>query len=149
MKRFVAIVAFFVTLLAIMSISFAGQALAGDTNMKDIKQEVEELTEAIKGYSAEQRDEALRKAKKAMETLDSRIEAMERRLEREWERTDQSTREKVRASLQALRSKRNGLAEWYGGLKHSSATAWEEVKKGFLKSYRTLGEAFERAQNEF
>lgn len=138
-----------IALLAILSISFAGQTLADDTKMNDIKQEAEDLTEAIKSYSAEQRDEALREAKRAIETLDSGIESMQRKLDREWEQMDQSARQKVQASMRTLRSKRNDLAEWYGGLKHSSAKAWEDVKKGFLGSYRTLGEAFEQAQNEF
>lgn len=138
-----------IALLAILSISFAGQTLADDTKMNDIKQEAEDLTEAIKSYSAEQRDEALREAKRAIETLDSGIESMQRKLDREWEQMDQSARQKVQASMRTLRSKRNELAEWYGGLKHSSAKAWEDVKKGFLGSYRTLGEAFEQAQNEF
>ena len=138
-----------IALLAILSISFAGQTLADDTKMNDIKQEAEDLTEAIKSYSAEQRDEALREAKRAIETLDSGIDSMQRKLDREWEQMDQSARQKVQASMRMLRSKRNELAEWYGGLKHSSAKAWEDVKKGFLGSYRTLGEAFEQAQNEF
>lgn len=138
-----------IALLAILSISFAGQTLADDAKMNDIKQEAEDLTEAIKSYSAEQRDEALREAKRAIETLDSGIESMQRKLDREWEQMDQSARQKVQASMRTLRSKRNELAEWYGGLKHSSAKAWEDVKKGFLRSYRTLGEAFEQAQNEF
>ena len=138
-----------VALVAIVSAFFAGQTPADDTRMKDIEREMKALTQAIKSYSAEQRDKAVSKAKSAMEKLDGRIEAMQRQLDKEWDQMDQSARQKMQASLHTLRTKRNELAEWYGGLKHSSAEAWEEVKKGFLESYRTLGEAFKHARDEF
>ena len=41
------------------------------------------------------------------------------------------------------------LAEWYGGLKHSSSNAWEDVKTGFLESYHQLQGAFDKAAQEF
>lgn len=52
-------------------------------------------------------------------------------------------------ALQAIKEKRNEVAEWYGGLKHSSSASWEEVKKGFSKSYKALADAFEKAAREF
>jgi len=51
--------------------------------------------------------------------------------------------------LKSLRKKRNELAEWYGGMQHSSAKAWEHVKRGFLKSYEALSKAYEKAVKEF
>jgi len=40
-------------------------------------------------------------------------------------------------------------AEWYGGLKHSSAESWEQVKTGFVKSYEVLKESFAKARKGF
>jgi hypothetical protein len=34
-------------------------------------------------------------------------------------------------------------------MKHSSANAWEHVKKGFLDSYEALSEAYDKAVKEF
>jgi len=62
---------------------------------------------------------------------------------------DQASREKAKKTLQALRKKRNELSEWYGGLKHSSADAWDHVKKGFVDGYEALAGAFDKAENEF
>jgi hypothetical protein len=62
---------------------------------------------------------------------------------------DQSARKKARASLKALRKQRNEVAEWYGGLKHSSSNAWEDVKKGFLNSCQELRDTFHKVQGEF
>ena len=48
-----------------------------------------------------------------------------------------------------LRKKRNELSEWYGGLKHSSANAWDHVKDGFAEGYESLEDAFDKADKEF
>jgi hypothetical protein len=84
-----------------------------------------------------------------MKDLDARIQGMEDRLEKKWGQMDQAAREKARSAMQSLRKKRNELAEWYGGMKHSSANAWEQAKKGFLDSYDSLSKAFDKAVKEF
>ena len=68
---------------------------------------------------------------------------------KKWGQMDQSARKKARASLKALRKQRNEVAEWYGGLKHSSSNAWEDVKKGFLNSYQVIRDTFDKVQGEF
>ena len=62
---------------------------------------------------------------------------------------DQAARREARSTLASLRKQRNELAEWYGGLKYSSAEAWGRVKSGFLKSYEALSKAFGKAESEF
>jgi hypothetical protein len=47
------------------------------------------------------------------------------------------------------RKERNELSEWYGGLKHSSASAWNHVKKGFVEGYESFSKAFDNAESEF
>jgi len=134
---------------AIGSVSFAAQTPADKTTTKEVKQKVAEAAEAIKNYSVDQRDEAVKKAKVALDDLDARIDRMESQLNKKWDQMDQTTRKKARATLTALRKQRSELAEWYGGLKHSSSNAWEDVKKGFLNSYRELREAFDKAYSQF
>jgi Skp family chaperone for outer membrane proteins len=129
--------------------SFAAEKSGGETGQKEVSQEVKEALDAIKSYSAEQRDEAAKKVKVALKDLDARIQGMEDRLEKKWGQMDQAAREKARSAMQSLRKKRNELAEWYGGMKHSSANAWEQAKKGFLDSYDSLSKAFDKAVKEF
>jgi len=142
---------FFITavFLAVGSVSFAAQTSAEKTTTKEVKDKVAEAAEAIKNYSVDQRDEAVKKAKVALDDLDARIDRMESRLNKKWDQMDQTTRKKARATLTALRKQRSDLAEWYGGLKHSSSNAWEDVKKGFFNSYRELREAFDKAHSQF
>jgi BMFP domain-containing protein YqiC len=142
---------FFITaaFFAVGSVSLAAQTPAEKTTTKEVKEKVAEAAEAIKNYSFDQRDEAIVKAKAALADLDARIDRMESRLNKEWDQMDQSARNKAINTLTALRKQRNEVAEWYGGLKHSSSNAWEDVKKGFLKSYQELRDAFDRAYSQF
>jgi BMFP domain-containing protein YqiC len=140
---------FFITaiFLAVGPVLFAAQTSAEKT--KDVKEKVTEAAEAIKNYSFDQRDKAIAKAKAALAHLDARIDRMESRLNKRWDQMNQSSRKKAIATLRALRKQRNEVAEWYGGLKHSSGNAWEDVKKGFLKSYQELQDALDRARSQF
>jgi hypothetical protein len=141
----------FITALfvAMASILFAAQPSSDKTTAKGVKEKAEEAAEAIKNYSVEQRDEALVKAKTVLDDLDARIDTMETRLNEKWDQMDASARKKATEALTEIRKQRNEAAEWYGGLKHSSKHAWEDVKKGFLKSYHDLREGFDKVQSKF
>ena len=137
------------TLLAASPLSFAAEPSGNKSKAKDIAKKTEETGQAIKNYTVAQRDEATRNAKAALDDADRRINRMERKLDSEWERMDQAARKRARATLDALRRERNEAAEWYGGLKHSSAESWEQVKTGFVKSYEVLKESFAKARKGF
>jgi flagellin-specific chaperone FliS len=131
------------------SVSFAAQPATDKTSAKEVKQKVSEATEAIKNYSVDQRDEALQKAKIILNDLDARIDRMQLDLNKKWDQMDQVARRRATDSLTVLRKQRNEAAEWYGELKQSSSKAWEDVKKGFLNSYHTLWNSFDKARSEF
>ena len=136
-------------LLAASPLSFAAEASGGKTSAKDVSGKAGEAGRALKDYTVAQRDEALKQAKAALDDADARIRRMERKLDNEWGNMDQAARRKSRAALNALRRERGELAEWYGGLKHSSAESWEQVKAGFVKSYEVLKQSFAKARKEF
>ena len=129
-------------LFAVSPFSLAAEAPGGKTTAKDVAR-------TIKDFTVAQRDEAIKNAKAALDDVDARIRGMERKLDNEWDKMDQAARKKARATLAALRRERNEVAEWYGGLKHSSAESWEQVKAGFVKSYQVLRDSFARARKEF
>jgi hypothetical protein len=134
---------------------FSAQLMAGEkkesqsTSAEDVKKETAEAMKAIKNYSYDQRDKAVKEMKAAMDNLDSRIDLMQSRMEKNWNAMSQASREKASETLKTLRKKRNDLSEWYGGLKHSSAKAWNHVKDGFASGYKSLADAFDKAQDEF
>jgi hypothetical protein len=136
-------------LLAGSLLSLAAETPADKTTAKDVSSKAKETGRAIKDYTVAQRDEAVKQAKAALDDADARIRRLERRLDNDWDKMDEAARKHARATLDALRRERNELAEWYGGLKHSSSEAWEEVKSGFAKSYDALKKSFTRARKEF
>ena len=135
--------------LSAANVSTAAQKSEEKTAQEEVSQEVKETLEAIKKYSADQRDEALKKVRVAIDDLDARIEELETRVENRWDQMDKEARGKARETLSSLREKRSDLAEWYGGIRHSSAKAWDHVRKGFLDSYESLRQAYDKAVKEF
>jgi hypothetical protein len=125
---------------------FAVQSASDKTSKNDLKGKAKETLQTFKNFSIEQREEAIKKAKQILEDLDTQIDRLESGLSKKWDQMDQAARKKSTEILKNLRKQRNAVAEWYGGLKHSSGKAWEEVKQGFIKSYQDLRDAFKRAQ---
>ncbi len=120
----------------------------GETSIEEVKQKTQSLLETIKNYTAEQRDEAIRKSKAALDNMDQRIDALETHVYNNWDKMDQTAREKSRDSLAALRRQRTQVAEWYGSLKNSSSDAWGNMKKGFSDAYLALHDAWEKSEKE-
>ena len=127
----------------------ADDSLEGSADLDQVKREWAETVDALKHYSAAQRDAAVDRAEQTLDAMDRRIEQLEARTRQQWGKLTQSAREAREATLQRLRMQRNQAAEWYGGMKHSSAGAWESVKLGFIDSYAVLSDSFRKARDEF
>lgn len=125
------------------------QAPADISSYEKLKQEWSEAMASLKNYSADQRDAALEQSRETLATMDTYMEALEARTREEWGELSTSAREKRVAALRALRAQRNDLAEWYGAMKHSSASAWDEMKQGFIGAYGALSESFGEAWESF
>ena len=131
--------------------SLAATAAATDDDEPsagDIREETRELMQALKAYGADKRDDAIEHTGAALDNIDRRIEALEARMLDNWEQMDQAARDRARASLQALRAQRNEVAEWFGGLKNSSANAWGHLKQGFSDAYRAMSQAWEKSEKD-
>lgn len=128
---------------------FASEHGSKNPDLEDVKKEMSEFIETVKGYSVGEKDEAMKEIKVTMNQLDAKIDSLEKRLSQKWDKMDQESREQARKYMAELRKQRQELSEWYGGMKYSSLQAWEEVKKGFVDSYYRLGEAFEKAGSKF
>tara|TARA_R110002110_G_scaffold415797_1_gene656207 strand:- start:29665 stop:30126 length:462 start_codon:yes stop_codon:yes gene_type:complete len=139
------------TLLAMLGFMPIGHAETNtsETTIEDVRQDTANLIKTLKGYGVKQREQVVQKTDKALVKLDARIDALETQIDNNWEQMDKTTRNKARKSLRALRKQRAELAEWYGGWKNSSASAWEKMKKGFSGAYQELTNAWEKAASEF
>jgi len=119
-----------------------------DSSAAQVKKDTRELIDSLGSYTAEQRDQALEKAKEALARLDKRIQDLEARVRDNWENMDQETRQQAREHLEALRERRMKLAEWYGGMKTGASQAWEDIKRGFTDAYEAFGQAWEESEED-
>ena len=144
------IVMILITLTSCTDTSEEKKAIPEDkTSINEVKQETQDLVQALEAYTADQRDEAVQRAKTALNNLDERIDALEKRIDDNWNQMNEAAREKARANLEALRKQRNQVAEWYESMQTSSADAWDHMKKGFSDAYKALADAWEKSEKEF
>lgn len=136
-------------LLAATTTVQAAASPEDEASIEQVKRETAELLQSIKSYGAAQRDQAMQEIEIAIVRLDERIEELQARIDKEWDGMSQPAREQARATLRALQDQRIRLAEWYGNLKGSSSSAWNEIKRGFSRAYSDINEAWERALREF
>jgi hypothetical protein len=145
--KLAALTLFIAFLLAAAPMSFAAEGAT--TSGKDVGKKIDETAQTIANYSAEQRDEALKSAKSLLADADARIERLESDMDRNWDKMSVSARKHAQETMKTLRRQRQDLSQSYGELKRSSATAWNEVKGGFVRSYDTLRDSFAKAAKEF
>lgn len=137
-----------ISMLGITPLCYA-KTSTDKTSIKEVKKETQDLVQTLKTYSVDQKDEAIRKTKTALDNLDNRIDALEANVDKNWDKMDKKARKQARDSLKALRKQRNQVAQWYGSMKTSTGNAWEHMKKGFSKAYMTLNDAWEKSEKEF
>lgn len=123
--------------------------MAGPSTLKAMGRDMEAAAQAVKRSTIQERDKAMASGKETLDYLDAQMEEIQGRMDRNWDRMSAEARREARASLVALQRQRRQVSEWYGGLRHSSAEAWEEVKQGFVESYRSLQENLRTAQDRF
>lgn len=121
-------------------------AAAQDQQREQVRKEVGEAVDALRDYSYERRQEAIAFARRSTAELDRSIEQLQVRSDSGWSRMTSAARSRSRSSMDDLRKRRAELAEWTGGLRHGSAAAWEEVKGGFVRSYRELAQSVRKAR---
>ncbi len=140
------------TLLGLTLTAFqvqAGTAQEEEATADEVRQEISETLKAIGNYSADQRDAAVATAREALAVIDARLDQLQERFDRNWQKMSEAARKDARDTLKKLQAQRTEIAEWYGGLKHSSVKAWEEIKKGFAHSYSAMTQSLEEARKEF
>lgn len=131
------------------SLGAESPADSGTVSAGEVGQQAREFGEALAGYTAAQRDAALKKAGQALDSLDARVDRLEARIRDHWSTMSDAARKEAQAKLNELRARRAEAADGYQRLEHSSAAAWEHVKEGFAESYEALQKAWREAAGEF
>lgn len=141
-------VSMLIGILGISPLCYAQQE-DSNTSIEEVKKETRHLLQTIGSYSADQKDEAIQKAKESLDRVDKRIDMLEERIDTDWDNMKTAARNEARENLKILRKQRNEVAEWYGSMKTSSGDAWNHVKNGFSDAYQALENAWEESEKEF
>jgi septal ring factor EnvC (AmiA/AmiB activator) len=147
-KTMLITILFMIATICFVPLSYT-QASNDKTTIQDVKQETQDLITKIKGYTADQRDEAIKQTEQALKKLDNRIDALETDIYNSWDQMDKAAREKAQSGLKELRKQRIELAEWYGSLKNSSLSVWEQVKKGFSDAYQAIIDTWAKFKSKY
>jgi hypothetical protein len=120
-----------------------------EPDLRQVQHEWSEASRTLMHYGLAQRNEALARGRKLLDEMDRRLDALEAQTQRNWSELNRAARERRRDALRELRRQRNRVAEWYGGMEHGSAGAWDQVRHGFVTAYGELDRAFVKAAREF
>lgn len=119
-----------------------------DSSVSELKQESRELGEALQEYGADQKDHAEDSINQMLSAFDKRIAELEKELSENWGDMSNTARERSQESLASLREQRKRVQSWYNELKASSASAWEQAKKGFSDAYEALSEQWNETERD-
>ncbi len=146
-------IAFIFLMIISLLISQFSVVYAEDKNNKssysEVSEQANEFYEALKEYSMDQKDKAVKEAKQTLSYLDSRIEKIEDKSIQKWEELNQEGKEQLQRNLKNLRKQRTEVAEWYGGMKQSTDESWDYLKSGFMKSYKVMSDTWHDIEEEY
>lgn len=130
---------------ALGTLATAQETPPGLTTSKEVRAEISEAMDAIGDYSAQQRDEALTRARYALQRFDAEIERREQVIRENWNAMSDEARETATETMQDLRSARNAVGESFGALQAGGADAWDELKTGLSDAWDALSTTWEKA----
>lgn len=113
------------------------------------RKEMDEAANEIQAYSQARRDEAVERARLAMDRMDRQMQ----QLQADWDRAAESMSQAARANrdkaMSDLRRQRSELSARYRKLQDSSADIWAQVRDDFVSSYRRAAEALRKARSDY
>ena len=134
-------------LAVLLALPAAAQDSDALTTADEVRAEIAEAMNAVSDYSAQERDQALARARAALDRLDAEIARREQALRENWAEMSGSSRETAEARLRDLREARNRLGERYGALQVGTSSAWDELSSGFSDAWSDVSEAWSAADD--
>ncbi|MEQ8857942.1 MAG: hypothetical protein RIC56_04790 [Pseudomonadales bacterium] len=114
----------------------------------DVKREARELAETLESYSADQKEQAVAEAQRALADLNGRVEDLKARISERWGAMDESARENAQENLDKLEAEQARLADRFAALRDASGDAWARLSEGFSAAYDELRDAWRESEQE-
>ncbi len=113
---------------------------------EETKKEVKEAAVAIKDYTVEQKDQAVKKGKELLEKLDSNMDGWEGRMKEKWDKLQRASKDNYEVSKESLAKQRAELSVMLEKMKDNSGEAFGDVKGGFMDAYNALNEKLKKVE---
>jgi septal ring factor EnvC (AmiA/AmiB activator) len=127
----------------------AGSTFAETTSLADVKKELAEAMDAIRAFSADRKDEALKAMEQALGKMDHQIEQLGDKIKKEWEQMAPEARKKAEETMEQLHRQRDRMAKSIDEWKDNSTITWNKIKDEFMKSYEEFKNSFEDADKQY
>jgi len=115
---------------------------------EDVKREARELAETLQSFSADQKDQAVAEAQKAIAELNEEVARLRDRISERWGEMDESARASAEENLEQLEDEQAQLADRFEALREASGDAWARMSQGFSEAYDELRDAWREAERE-
>lgn len=120
-------------------------AVAGFTQDSDSEEDSTTMKEkalnawhSIKDYTHDKKEDLAASTSELLQKTDERIEALEAKMNEEWDSLSEASREKSQQALAALKEKRAQAGALWEELKQSSAETWDDTKETFGDHYQNM-----------
>ena len=134
----------------IFGLLVSGSAAFGQsTSMADVKKELSEAMDAIRAFSAERKEDALKAMEQALVKMDQQIDLLGERIKKEWEQMEPEARKKAEETMKKLHQQRDRMAKTIEEWSTDSATSWNKIKEQFMKSYEEFKKSYEDADEQY
>mgnify|MGYP000058189407 FL=1 len=111
------------------------QVQADEQADQSVGQQIDSALSAVKEFTVDNKDKALETMTSALTHLDDRIDALNEKIQKEWNSMDDNTQKEARESLESLQEKRAKMANWIAEMKTSSSKTWDKMKNGISDAF--------------
>ncbi len=112
---------------------------------KDVKEKAVGTVDAVKDYSVEKKNEAVRYARKLSRKADADLKDIQAKAAK----TTGEAKAKSQQQLSELKKKRAAAAKKLRELRKATTSSWDTAKQGFVDSFKDLRESLDKAAEEF
>ena len=111
------------------------QVQADEQADQSVGQQIDSALSAVKEFTVDNKDKALKTMTSALTHLDDRIDALNEKIQKEWNSMDDNTQKEARESLERLQEKRAKMANWIAEMKTSTSKTWDKMKNGISDAF--------------
>ncbi|MEQ3638012.1 hypothetical protein [Alcanivorax sp.] len=108
-----------------------------------VETQIGETLEDIQSYSVEQKNQAMRVARHAMDDLNHQVTLMQGDIKSQWKELSQETRLQKQDALASLKEQQAALESHYQALQSASEDNWEAAKVKFQRSWEAAKQGWQ------